>query len=168
VQLRDAGNYLGPPSTGGLAAVVGYAALAAAALAAGDVATARDATEAWPHLIAPPRAAAVQRAYRAMAALARGDLLAGRRWADDTVQTTTGWHLVVGLTTRARVAIAQGEPEQAERDAHDALGYAAEVGAYLPISDKAARCLSTHHRRRRAAPRNAEPRCGHTTRAQDE
>ena len=39
------------------------------------------------------------------------------------------------LTVRARVAIAQGEPEQAERDAHDALAYAAEVEAYLGISD---------------------------------
>ena len=40
------------------------------------------------------------------------------------------------LTTRARVAIAQGEPEQAERDAHDALACAAEgFEAYLGISD---------------------------------
>jgi DNA-binding CsgD family transcriptional regulator len=33
------------------------------------------------------------------------------------------------------VAIAQGEPEQAERDVHDALACAAEVQAYLGISD---------------------------------
>jgi DNA-binding CsgD family transcriptional regulator len=39
------------------------------------------------------------------------------------------------LTTRARVAIAQGEPEQAERDAHDALAIAASMQAYLGISD---------------------------------
>ena len=57
----------------------------------------------------------------AQAALARGDLIAARRWADDAVAATTGWHLSRALTTRARVAIAQGEPEQAERDAHDAL-----------------------------------------------
>jgi DNA-binding CsgD family transcriptional regulator len=37
--------------------------------------------------------------------------------------------------TRARVAIAQGEPEQGERDAHDALACAAEVEAYLFIPD---------------------------------
>ena len=35
--------------------------------------------------------------------------------------------LTRALTARARVAIAQGEPEQAERDAHDALAGAAEV-----------------------------------------
>ena len=39
--------------------------------------------------------------------------------------------LGVALTTRARVAIAQGEPDQAERDAHDALTSAAEIEAYL-------------------------------------
>ena len=41
----------------------------------------------------------------------------------------------MALTTRARVAIAQGEPDQAERDAHDALARAAEVEAYLGIPD---------------------------------
>ena len=35
----------------------------------------------------------------------------------------------MALTTRARVAIAQGEPEQAERDAHDALAIAASTRA---------------------------------------
>ena len=39
------------------------------------------------------------------------------------------------LTTRARVAIAQGEPEQAERDAHDALALGAEIEAYLFVPD---------------------------------
>ena len=46
-----------------------------------------------------------------------------------------GWWLMSALTMRARVAIAQGEPEQAERDAHDALARAAEVEAYLFIPD---------------------------------
>jgi DNA-binding CsgD family transcriptional regulator len=36
---------------------------------------------------------------------------------------------------RARVAIAQGEPEQAERDAHDALALGAGSKAYLRIPD---------------------------------
>ena len=45
---------------GGIAAGIGYAALALAALAAGDAATARDATEAaWPHLSVLPATAAV-------------------------------------------------------------------------------------------------------------
>jgi DNA-binding CsgD family transcriptional regulator len=71
----------------------------------------------------------------AQAALARGDLTAARRWADDAVAATTGWHQSVALTTRARVAIAQGEPEQAECDAHEALTLAATSGAYLGAPD---------------------------------
>jgi DNA-binding CsgD family transcriptional regulator len=39
------------------------------------------------------------------------------------------------LTARARVAIAHGEPEQAERDAHDALTCGASVEADLGIPD---------------------------------
>ena len=46
------------------------------------------------------------------------------------------------LTTRARVAIAQGEPDQAERDAHDTLAHAADVEAYLYIPD-ILECLGT-------------------------
>ena len=40
------------------------------------------------------------------------------------------------------MAIAQGEPDQAERDAHDALARAAEVEAYLFIPD-ILECLGT-------------------------
>jgi DNA-binding CsgD family transcriptional regulator len=107
-----------------------------AALAAGDVATARDAAEAaWQHLSVSPATAAVQRPFNAQAALAGGDLSAARRWADDAVTTTTGWWLAEALTTRALVAIAQGEPEQAERDAHDALARCADLEAHLGIPD---------------------------------
>jgi hypothetical protein len=120
---------------GGFYAAMGYSALANAAMAAGDAATLRDATEALPHLSALPQLAAVQRAHSAGAALARGDLLAARRWADEAVMTSTGFWLSSALGTRARVAIAQGEPEQGERDAHDALACAADVGAYLFIPD---------------------------------
>jgi DNA-binding NarL/FixJ family response regulator len=79
--------------------------------------------------------AASQRAFSAQAALAGGDLIAARRWAAEGVSTAVGWHLALALTTRARVAIAQDEPDRAERDAHDALACAAEVEAYLGISD---------------------------------
>jgi predicted ATPase/DNA-binding CsgD family transcriptional regulator len=120
-----------------------YWALAAAALAAGDATTAQDATEAaWPNASAPPQTTGVQRVLSAEAALAGGDLVAARRWADDAVSTTTGAVLSDALTTRARVAIAQGEPDQAERDAHDALAGAAEVEAYLFIPD-ILECLGT-------------------------
>jgi DNA-binding CsgD family transcriptional regulator len=42
---------------------------------------------------------------------------------------------MVAFTARARVAMAQGDAEQAERDAHDALARAVEVHAYLGVSD---------------------------------
>jgi DNA-binding CsgD family transcriptional regulator len=41
----------------------------------------------------------------------------------------------VALTTRARVAIADGEIEKSERDAHEALTLGAEIKAYLLIPD---------------------------------
>jgi DNA-binding CsgD family transcriptional regulator len=121
---------------GGIFAGIAYAALGNAALAVGDVEAAQDANEAaWQHLSARPQMAAVQRSYNAQAALAGGDLIAGRRWATEAVETSTGWYLLVALTTRARVALAQGEPEQAERDAHEALARATDVQAYQGISD---------------------------------
>ena len=77
---------------GGLAASVGYFALANAALAAGDVGTALDATAAaWQHGSVRPGYAAHLRPFIAQAALAGGDLIAARRWADDAVATATGW-----------------------------------------------------------------------------
>jgi DNA-binding CsgD family transcriptional regulator len=109
--------------------------LAFAALAAGDVTTARDAIEAWPHLSVLPQTAAIQRAASALAALAGGDLVAARRGADEAVTSTTGYYLSVALLVRAHVAIAQGQPEQGERDAHDALACAADVEAYLLIPE---------------------------------
>jgi DNA-binding CsgD family transcriptional regulator len=41
----------------------------------------------------------------------------------------------VALTTRAYVAIAQDEPEQAERDAHEALAIALRTHGYLRLPD---------------------------------
>ncbi|MBV8347922.1 MAG: LuxR family transcriptional regulator, partial [Mycolicibacterium sp.] len=120
---------------GEIAAAQGYAALAFGALAAGDAATLRDAIEAWPYLSAVPQYAAVQRTASALAGLAGGDLVAARRWADEAVTSATGYYLSVALWTRAQVAIAQGEPEQGERDAHDALACASDFEAYLLIPD---------------------------------
>jgi predicted ATPase/class 3 adenylate cyclase/DNA-binding CsgD family transcriptional regulator len=119
-----------------ISAGIAYSAFGIAALAAGNAATAQEAYEAARrHLSALPAAAGRQRPYSAQAALALGDLTAARRWADDAVSTTTGWWLMLALTTRARVAIGQGEPDQAERDAYDALAIAASTQAYLGVSD---------------------------------
>ena len=121
---------------GGLAAGIAYFALCDAALAAGDAATARDASEKgsqhWSFL---PGYAAVQRVLMVTAALAGGDLAAARRGADEAVTTTTGTWLMLALTARARLAMAQGEPEHAERDAHDALTCAAEIEAHVGVPD---------------------------------
>ena len=120
---------------GGIAAAQGCAASTIAALAAGMLRRRGTRCEAWPDLSAVPQYAAVQRDLSALAALAGGDLAAARRWADEAVSTSTGYHLSAALATRARAAIAQGEPEEGERDAHDALACAAEVEAYLLISN---------------------------------
>ena len=84
----------------------------------------------------------MQRAVSAEAALLGGDLVAARRGADEAVVTSTDFYLSRALLTRARVAIAQAEPEQGERDAHDALACAAEVEAHLLIPDML-ECLGT-------------------------
>jgi DNA-binding CsgD family transcriptional regulator len=111
-------------------------ALAAAALAAGDVATARDACEAAaPHTSGFLAVAATRRVFSAHAALADGDLIAARRWADEAVSTARGSRLMMALTVHAQVAIAAGEPDQAERDVHDALALGAQLEAHLFIPD---------------------------------
>jgi DNA-binding CsgD family transcriptional regulator len=68
-------------------------------------------------------------------ALTRGDFTAARRFADEAVSATKGWYLATALRTRARVALAQREPERAERDAHEALACAVNVQAHLGVPD---------------------------------
>ncbi|MBO0881309.1 MAG: helix-turn-helix transcriptional regulator, partial [Mycobacterium sp.] len=112
-----------------------YMGLTAAALAAGDVAEAEDAiATAWWRTESRERVV-ITGAYAADAALARGDRGAARRWADEAVSATTGFHLSNALTTRARVAIAEGALAEAERDAHEALACAADVKAYRGTPD---------------------------------
>jgi len=121
---------------GPIAAGNAYLALAVAALAAGDIGAAVHASEnLWRHCNAIPATAPLGRVVNAEVALAGADLVAARRWAEEAVTTTTGFYLSRALDTRARVAIAQGEPEQGERDAHGALAIAASMQVYLGISD---------------------------------
>jgi predicted ATPase/class 3 adenylate cyclase/DNA-binding CsgD family transcriptional regulator len=130
---REAGNSAieAAAELGGFYPGLTYAGLIAATVAAGDVAAADDAIAAgWQHVNFQPKFAAIWIAYRAHAALARGDVTAARRWADDAVAATAGWHLSLALTTRALVTIFQAEPEQADRDAHDALAIVAGPPAY--------------------------------------
>jgi predicted ATPase/class 3 adenylate cyclase/DNA-binding CsgD family transcriptional regulator len=107
-----------------------------AALAAGDAAAARRAAEGCLRLTTPEREVFAKSVDpMAEAELACGDLAAARRSADDTIALVTGWYQMVNLTVRAFVGIAQGEPEQAERDAHDALAIAARTGGYARVAD---------------------------------
>jgi DNA-binding CsgD family transcriptional regulator len=113
-----------------------YMALSVSQLAAGDVAAASEAANAgWSHLGGLYGTASINSAYIAQTALARGDLTAARNSVDDAVAATAGWFLAVALMIRARIAVAQGQPEQAERDAHEALACCAEYKAYLFGSD---------------------------------
>ncbi len=73
--------------------------------------------------------------------LACGDIAGARRWADENVAGCPGAFQVLALSTRARVALAQGEIHQAERDAHDALDAAERTGGHLRVPD-AFECLA--------------------------
>jgi predicted ATPase/class 3 adenylate cyclase/DNA-binding CsgD family transcriptional regulator len=112
-----------------------HAVSATAALAAGDVAAAAEACEAAQRVSAQGELGAAIANPIAEVALARGDLIEAGRWADHQVASSAGWHLARALTRRARVAIAKGEPDQAERDAHKALACAAEHQAHLAVPD---------------------------------
>ncbi|MGK2865184.1 MAG: helix-turn-helix transcriptional regulator, partial [Mycobacterium sp.] len=121
---------------GGFHEDAAYTALADAALASGDAVAAKTACDtAWRHTV--PQREVFIRCLSPMveAALACNDLVAARRWADDTVAVAPGWHQMAALSVRASVAIAQGEPEQAERDAHDALAIAARTQGYWRLPD---------------------------------
>jgi len=125
---------------GGLATGIAYLGSAIVALAVGDPGAASEATRAaWPHLSVVPAMAAMQRELASQAALAGGDLIAARRWADDAVALASDSS---ALTGRALVAIAQGEPEQAERDAHEALTNVVLVESHLRVPD-ILECLGT-------------------------
>jgi predicted ATPase/DNA-binding CsgD family transcriptional regulator len=126
----------GGAELGGRYAVFGHILLGFAALAAGDGAAAHEAREAamqYP-IVVGGAATALQRIWYAEAALADRDLATARRWADEAVSTSAGLLLVGSLTTRARAAIAQGEPEQAERDAREALARAADIQARTGVA----------------------------------
>jgi predicted ATPase/class 3 adenylate cyclase/DNA-binding NarL/FixJ family response regulator len=127
----------GGAELGGRFAAFAQAVSLFAALAAGDGAGTHEARQAvGQHIsVMGGPVATLLRAWSAEAALADEDLAAARRWADEAVSTTTGWVVQVARTTCARVAIAAGEPDEAERDAHDALAIAAGSKAYLLVPE---------------------------------
>jgi predicted ATPase/class 3 adenylate cyclase/DNA-binding CsgD family transcriptional regulator len=114
------------------------------AIGAGDVEAAHLAYQnAWSKLdTGLSSQAKISMWRRASVALVRGDITAARRWADEAVAVTSGWHRAVALTTRARVATAQGDTAQADTDAHASLVLAVEAGAVLGVPDTM-ECLAT-------------------------
>jgi DNA-binding CsgD family transcriptional regulator len=123
----ELGEYYDLASLGGVAV---------ACLAAGDADAAWEATElARERTSWEPMTTGVFVVWAAQAALARGDLPAARRWAEDAVSMTKGVYLSWALVTRSRVEITDRDAQSAERDAHEALGIAAEVGGDLLIPE---------------------------------
>jgi DNA-binding CsgD family transcriptional regulator len=121
---------------GGFHEDTAYVALANAELASGNPAAAKRACEAaWLHTNALKQVFVRSLMPMAEATMACGDLPAARRWADDSVVIVPGGHRVTALKARAQVAIAQGEPQQAERDLHDALEIAERTGGFLRLPD---------------------------------
>jgi predicted ATPase/class 3 adenylate cyclase/DNA-binding CsgD family transcriptional regulator len=122
---------------GGFQEDVIYGILGTAALADGDCPAAKEACEAS-HRHTVPERAAFTRSLNPMAEalLACRQLVAARRWADETVaMVPPGIHQMVALIARARIALAQGEREQAGRDAHDALVFAVRTHGFLYLAD---------------------------------
>ena len=119
-----------------------HAALGTVHLASGDARAAWAAYEAaHEHFQMNPWMAGIL-TWAPLAPLTCGDLSTARRWADDLVSVTTAWSLAASLTSRARVEIAQGEFDAAERDAYEALGLVARIGGDLVVP-MALDCLAT-------------------------
>ncbi|WP_234834679.1 helix-turn-helix transcriptional regulator [Mycolicibacterium stellerae] len=127
----EAATELGGVYLGGI-----YISLMTSHLAAGDIALASDAADAgWSHLSNLHGTASINSVYIAQLNLARGDLAAAQRRADDAVAATAGWIRGWALTIRARIEIEQRELEQAERDAYEALACFSDLKAYLGASN---------------------------------
>ena len=115
---------------------VGYSNVAASCLAAGDAAGAWNASEAARRLISwQPMTGALFMMWSAEAALACGDVTTARSRADEAESVAKGWYLSAALATCARVKIAQGQVEEAEQDAYEALGIAESIDARLSVPD---------------------------------
>lgn len=112
------------------------APLAQAALAEGDVASAIKANDiAQERIAVQPELGIANVMPTVELAFVRGDLTEARRLADASVGPMMGWHRAKALSTRAVVAMAQGDASQADSDAYEALSCATEVQAYQVVPD---------------------------------
>jgi predicted ATPase/class 3 adenylate cyclase/DNA-binding CsgD family transcriptional regulator len=113
-----------------------HSLIAGSCLAAGDAAAAWDASEAaLQRVSAQPLVSVLVFIWSAQAALACGDVATARSRADEAVSVGKGGYLSMAMTVRARVKIAQGQAEEAERDSYEALGIAESNGARLCVPD---------------------------------
>jgi predicted ATPase/DNA-binding CsgD family transcriptional regulator len=129
--LNEAGAELGGFLAGSGLMVSGWSALAA-----GEVDAAKHIFDlAWPVVSIHPVACSVFVSWRAEVELAAGDLSEARKWADEAVVVTRGWHRAAALTTRGLVEMDEGALEQAERDLYDALAVAADMEAHALTPD---------------------------------
>jgi DNA-binding CsgD family transcriptional regulator len=109
-----------------------YMALMVSHLAANNVELAAEAADAgWSLLGGLSGTGSINSVYIAQTALARGDLVTARRAVDGATDATVGWFKAAALMVRASVAIAEGNPDQAERDAQNSVSICAEFKAYL-------------------------------------
>jgi predicted ATPase/class 3 adenylate cyclase/DNA-binding CsgD family transcriptional regulator len=114
----------------------GYAALAVAELAAGDIdGAARAAEEAWRLMSAQPELTAVNVIPLAEVALARGDVDTARRLVDEILERATGMHRMMALATSAGVAVTQGDTARGARDAHESLALAVQLNGMIVLPD---------------------------------
>ena len=121
-------------------AIFGTSALAA--VFADDSTAAKEAAEAAMRCSVPLRVVYVRSSLAMPEALmGTGDVVGARRWVDENLTFVPGWFRCHALVTRAYIAIAQGEPEQAGDDAHESLAIAHEIHAYLQVPD-ALDCLA--------------------------
>jgi predicted ATPase/class 3 adenylate cyclase len=121
---------------GGFFTDTAYAISALAAFASGDMTSARVDSQKSLDTKTPEREPLVlSLAPLAETAAWDGDLAEARRWADQAVAETHNWHLLNTLIRRSRIARAQGELKQAERDAFDALVMNSDLQAHLCTPD---------------------------------
>ncbi len=112
-----------------------YAGIVMADLAAGDGAAALAAAKTAMRSDTNVAVEKLNWWTAAHAALACGDTVSARRWADASAESTSGMFLAFALAARARVHIAEGDCERAATDAHDGLAITAPMAGYLCVPD---------------------------------
>jgi len=121
-------------------ATIGVSAIAAVFV--GDFEATRAAVEASLKCTVPQRFVYMRSSLpMPEALLGCGDIVGARRWVDENLTLVPGWFRSHALTTRAFIAMSQGEPEQAADDAHEALAIAQELYGFLRVPD-ALDCLA--------------------------